>query len=166
MKRFFAWLNLLGVLALAALCVAQWRENRGLNVDVIRLREVVRVRESKLEEQADAARGLSQDLARLKHQFQDEHDALEAASGKVIGLDAKIAALSAERDQLGESVTNWARAVAQRDASAREANERIRILSNELNASIEKFNALVTNFNSVASDLNAERKRAPASNTQ
>ncbi len=65
--------------------------------------------------------------------------------------------LLAEIDQLRQSVTNWAAAVAERDNSVKEANARILSLSSDLNRAIEKFNELATNYRHVVEEVNRQR---------
>src|ERR1700743_1766956 len=136
MNRQLQLLNLLGVLALAALCVAQWQRARGLDLQTIQLEKPRQAQQQKISEQEETARGLSADLADFKERFKTEHDDLEDTKRKLRATPS--ATLTAERDELRESVTNWVAAVAQRDALVKEANGRIEELSTQLNASIQK----------------------------
>jgi methyl-accepting chemotaxis protein len=173
MKRL-GWFNLFGVLALAALCIGQWQRNRRLNLEFNQLEKTRLAQEEKLTEQQRAANGLAADLAGLKEQFQRSHaDAVETRA-TLRKSEQENTQLARERDQLKASVTNWAAAVAARDESMRELNERLREAAarwndsvqkyNELatnyNASVKRFNDLATNYNSVVTQLNELRTRS------
>jgi chromosome segregation ATPase len=172
MKRL-VWINLLGVVALAALCAGQWQRDRRLNLEVNRLGKVRQVQEEKISEQAKTADGLAADLAHFKEQFKRAHTNATEAREAQRKLEQENGQLIDERDQLKASVTNWAAAVTARDESLREANGRLRdttlrlnesiLKFNELasnyNASIKRFNELATNYNSVVTELNELRAR-------
>ncbi len=171
MKRL-GWINLLGVLALAALCAGQWQRDRRLNLEINRLEKRRQTQEEKISEQEKAAHGLSADLARFKEQFKEAHAAANESRETLHALEQKHEPLARERDQLKASVTTWAAAVAARDESLQQANERLRATSmrlnesilkfNELasnhNASLQRFNDLATNYNSVVTQLNEARQ--------
>jgi chromosome segregation ATPase len=153
------YINLIGVLALAALCVAQWQRDRKLNLEVSRLENVRLDHEAKIAEQEQAMRGLNADLAQFKDRFTKSGSELNDTRQKLRASKRELLQLASERDQLKTSVTNWANAVAARDERLNEANAEIRRLAEELNASIRKFNELATNHNAVVKDLNELRAR-------
>ena len=123
-------------------------------------------------EQEKVASGLQGDLARFKEQFKETHTEATDARAALRKLEQENTRLTGEGDQLKESVTNWARAVAERDESLRDLNGRLREMAarlndsvlkyNELttnyNASVKRFNDLATNYNSVVNQLNESRK--------
>jgi chromosome segregation ATPase len=170
MKKL-GWINLLGVLVLAVLCVVQWQRDRRLNLEINHLEKERIAHQEKIAEQDKAAAGLSADLARFKEQFQSAHVDANEARKTVRALEQEQAQLVREREQLKVSVTNWAAAVTERDASLKQANERLRdttlrlnesiLKFNELasnyNASVQRFNDLATNYNSVVTQLNEAR---------
>ena len=172
MKRL-GWINLVGVLALAALCAVQWQRDRRLNLEIIRLEKVRQSQEEKISEQEKASSGLSADLARFKEQFKEAHADANDAHKSLRVLEQKHDQFAVERDQLKASVTNWAAAVTARDESLKQANDRLRdttlrlnesiLKFNELasnyNASVQRFNDLATNYNSVVTQLNELRTR-------
>jgi chromosome segregation ATPase len=164
MNRRLSCLNLFGVLALAALCVLQWRHDRRLNLALDRSEQTRFAQAAALTEQTNKLNGLNEDLARFKTSLADEQQRRLQLEIKLRAADATNDLLAAECEQLKVSVTNWADAVTLRDQRIREANDRIEELSASLNDSIRKFNALVTNYNAVVSDLNALRS-ASATNT-
>jgi DNA recombination protein RmuC len=152
--KLLQWINLFGVLALAALCVVQWQRDRKLNLQFNALEKVRQSQEQKIAEQERTARGLTDDLAQLKTQFQSTHTELTEARTTLGKLDRENVQLQSERDQLKASVTNWSQAVKKRDARLREANDQLRDLSTRLNDSIVKFNELATNYNASVKRFN------------
>jgi chromosome segregation ATPase len=178
MKRLH-YVNLIGVLAVAALCIVQWRMNRQLNLEVRQLDRIRQEQEWKLLEQEHATKGISSDLEVFRSQFERADAETKEAARKLAAVERLVAQLERERDQLKQSVTNWAAAVAerderyaretaqlrqsvtnwagavaQRDERLKEANTRLRELGNELNARTAKFNELATNYNATVQRLN------------
>ncbi len=154
MNRRLQFVNLFGVLALVVLCVVQWRNDRRLNLDVNRLEKIRQTQEQKMSEQDRTIRGLTDDLARFKEQFSRAHEESGETQKKLRDAEKENSQLLLQRDQLRESVTNWANAVAERDAQINEANARITEFAGRLNDSIEKFNRLATNHNDVVARYN------------
>jgi chromosome segregation ATPase len=159
MKRLHHF-NLLGVLALALLCVAQWQRDRQLNLEVNRLERVRLEQTSKLEEQEKTIRGLDDDLTQFKEHFARSERELNEAHLKTRAAERAVRLLTVERDQLSISVTNWINAVSARDDRLKETKAQIQRLSDELNAFILEFNRLATNHNLVIKELNELRARA------
>jgi chromosome segregation ATPase len=164
MNRRLQFINLFGVLALAVLCAAQWRRDRDLNLEVGRLDKTRQAQDQKISEEEEAARGVTADLDHFKQQFKEQHNDLENERHKSRDAENEAAKLTAERDQLKESVTNWANAVTRRDALIKEANGRIEDLSTNLNTSIRKYNELVTNYDDVVKQLNETRAKPAGTN--
>jgi chromosome segregation ATPase len=172
MKRFLPWLNFLGVLALAALCVIQWRRDRALNLEFNTLEKTRQAQEQALAEQKNTAEGLAADLAELKEQWQRHTGDSSLLRSNVIRLERENLQLTADRQELKASVTNWAAAVRERDARLAQASGQLRDLSAKLtdsvrkyndlatnyNASVQRFNDLATNYNSVVEQLNKARR--------
>ncbi len=171
MKRLH-YLNLAGVLAVALLCVVQWRINRRLNLEVNRLDRANQEQADKLLRQEQSAKGVSSDLESFRSQFMRADAEAKENAGKLATVERLTRQLERERDQLKASVTNWAQtvaerdklfseessrlrqsvtnwagAVAQRDERIKEANTRIRSLGEELNTNVRKYNELATNYN-------------------
>jgi chromosome segregation ATPase len=146
MKRL-GWINLFGVVALAALCAVQWQRDRHLNLEVNRLEKERQIHQEKISEQQKAASGLSADLARFKEQFKEAHADASGTRSTLRKVEQENAQLTRERDQLKASVTNWAAAVTVRDQTIREVNDRLRDTTARLNDSVRKFNDLATNYN-------------------
>ncbi len=159
MKRLH-YVNLIGVLALVVLCVAQWRHDRQLNLEINRLEKARLDLEGRLVEQERDARGLKADLLEFKDSLTTTQAGLNETQAKLLTAERQLRQVAAERDQLRATLTNWATAVEVRDRHLEQANNRIRELADELNASIIRFNELATNYNAVVKDLNELRERA------
>jgi chromosome segregation ATPase len=147
------YLNLVGVVALAALCVCQWLHDRRLNLEIKRLNQVRQQQAAKIDDLSNQLAGLNDDLAQLKTSVATERDLRIQADKRVTSLEAANAQLTGERDQFKAAITNWANAVALRDERMKEANARIEELAADLNASIRKYNGLVTNYNTIVKSL-------------
>lgn len=158
MNRRLQWLNLAGVLFLAGLCALQWQQNRTLNLKLNRLTKTSLSQEQKISEQARNAQGLTDDLARFKEQFTQARTDLTEAEKKLQTEEQERRRLAAEGEQLRRSITNWSKAVTERDAQIKQANERIVELAGKLNESVVKFNQLATNYEAVVKELNESRR--------
>jgi chromosome segregation ATPase len=153
------YLNLFGVLALAALCIAQWQRDRRLNLEIGHLEQVRLQQGAKIDEQASLLKGLNEDLGQLKTSLGNEQTLRSQAEQKVLSSESTNEQLILERDQLKAAITNWADAVAVRDQRMKEANTRIEQLAADLNASIRKYNELVTNRNAAVKAPGATRNQ-------
>jgi chromosome segregation ATPase len=154
MNRTLQFVNLGGVLLLAALCVFQWQRDRRLNLDLRQSEKTRQAHQQKIGEQDRSLRGLNADLTQLKEQLGRVHADAKDSQQKLETSEQENRQLTTEREQLLQSVTNWSNAVTVRDQRLTEANERIRTLAGDLNASVQKFNELVTNYNAVVQSLN------------
>jgi chromosome segregation ATPase len=161
MKRLH-YVNLLGVLALTALCVAQWRHDRRLNLDINRIEKVRLEQGAKLADQEQTISGLNTDLAQFKDQFIKAQTELNETLQKLRAVERQTNQLALERDQLKASVTNWAAAVAIRDERLKQANGEIQGLAAKLDASIKEQNEslkrLADERNDLVAKLNARTK--------
>ncbi|HEU5122649.1 MAG TPA: hypothetical protein VFW05_01155 [Verrucomicrobiae bacterium] len=165
MSRRLQLANLAGVLALAILCVIQWKRDRALNLDVNRLEKARIENEQTIAEQQKNLKGLNSDLAMFKEQLTGARTELSEAQEKLHDVETQNSRLISERDQVRESLTNWMNAVHVRDERLKEANASIQDLADRLNAAIEKYNELATNYNSVVNDLNEARQSSTNSAT-
>jgi chromosome segregation ATPase len=143
------YLNVLGVMVLASLCVAQWLHNRCLNLGIKRLDQVHSEQSARIDEQVIQLKELNEDLDQQKTSLATERALRSQIEQKLETAEAGNERLTLERDQLKVAITNWANAVALRDERMKEANVRIEELAADLNASIRKYNKLVTNYNAV-----------------
>ena len=170
MNRALTWINLLGVLALAALCVLQWRANRDLNLQVNSLESTRLALSARLGEQAARLRGLAADLERFRDQLAATTLSLKDAETKLRSSEHLAVQLARERDQLKESTAQWSSAVALRDDRLRVANASIHDLDTRLNDTASKYNALVSSHNALVQQLNdataagAQQSAPPAAN--
>ncbi len=176
MSRLLTWINLAGVLALAVLCAFQWRANRALNLDVNALQQNGQAQAARLAEQDKTLAGLASDLDSFRNQITRAHAELRETAGKLQASESAVAQLSAERDQLQESVARWSAAVRARDERIDEANHRIREVGGRLQEAVEKFNdlaarytertqqlnELTTRYNAIVEQLNQARGAKPA----
>jgi len=151
------YMNLIGVVALACLCVTQWLHDRRLNLEIKRLDQVRLEQSAKIDDQANQLKGLNEDLDQLKASLVTERDLRSQIEQKFGTAEAANEQLTLERDQLKGAITNWANAVALRDERMKEANARIEELAADLNASIRKYNELVTNYNAAVKALGGTR---------
>jgi chromosome segregation ATPase len=152
------YLNLIGVLSVAALCVVQWQMNRRLNLELSSLEKTRLDHEARIAEQDRTSKGLSSDLEGFRERFTRADTEAKEAGRKLADSELRMNQLERERDQLRESVTNWAGAVTMRDEQIKEANGRIRELADDLNGAIRKFNELATNHNAAVNDLNTRTR--------
>ncbi len=157
MNNRLNYLNLVGVLALAALCIAQWQRDRRLNLDLGRLDQMRLQQAAKIDEQAGLLKGLNEDLSQLKISLAKEQSLRSQVEQKVASTENVNQQLTLERDQLKAAITNWTNAVAVRDERMKEANARIKQLAADLNTSIRKYNELATNRNAVVKTSGAPR---------
>ena len=156
--RALSYINAFGVLVLAALCVFQWRFNRALNlrtneIEKSRIAQAARIDEQEKEIKAQAA-----DLESFRAHVQRAAVDLKSAESNLLVARREGAQLTSERDQLKESVTRWAEAVAERDAQLVKASEQIGKLGADRNDAVAKFNSLAAKHNEMVDQLN-ERTR-------
>lgn len=157
MNSTLKYLNLFGVLALAALCIAQWQRDRRLNLEIGRLDQMRLQQAAKIDEQANLVKGLNEDLGQLKTSLANEQSLRSQVEQKVASTESANQQLVLERDQLKAAITNWSNVVALRDERMKEANTRIEQLAADLNASIRKYNELITNRTAGAKTSGATR---------
>ncbi len=162
MNRFLHYFNLVGVIALAALCVAQWQVNRRVNLEANRLEQIRLDQNTKLEEQGKTLKGYVADLDELRKQLTLTHTSLKETESKNAVTDRQVRQLTAESEQLKASVTNWASAVAARDERLKETYEQIQKSAQERNDAVVKFNELAGKYNATVKDLNTARAQIAA----
>jgi len=162
MNRRLQFINLAGVLVLAALCAFQWQRDRRLNHELNASEKTRQAQERQLAEHTRTISGLTDDLARFKSDYATARAEATELQKKLRTFEHANEQLTREREQLKESVTNWAAAVAVRDERLTEANTRLRDLATQLNETVVKFNELATNYNHVVGELNAARAERAA----
>jgi chromosome segregation ATPase len=154
MNRTLQFMNLAGVLLLVVICAAQWQRDRKLNLDLIQHEKLRLAQEQKVAEQERNIRGLTADLESFKQQFTRTHAELAETRNQLQEAERLSRHVTSERDQLQSSLTNWSRAVEERDSRIKEANARIGEMGAQLNEAIQKFNQLATNHNDVVARYN------------
>lgn len=162
MNRFLHWFNLAGVLALAALCVLQWRANRQLNLDLNTAEQARHQQATRLDEQTKRLTGGASDLNGFREQLTRATASLKQAESKLATLEQQLKQLTNERDQLKTSVTNWAAAVSARDTQLKQAGADQAKLAADRNATVLKFNEVAQRQNALVKDLESQLKERNA----
>lgn len=164
MNRFLERVNLVGVIALAGLCAFQWRVNREVNSEVIRLQKAQHEQSAKIAEQAKTIAGQDADLETFRGR-------LMAAKSKEMELRGKLAEsermnrqLAGEGEQLKSSLANWVAAVNDRDNQLERATADLKSLVESRDVAIEKYNALAKTHNQLVADFNRTATNAAARN--
>lgn len=158
MNRFLQWFNLAGVLALALLCVLQWRMNRQLNLDLNAAEKTRQKQATRLDDQEKWLKGGASDLDGFREQLTRAATSLKETEAKLAALDRQVKQLTNERDQLKTSVTNWAAAVAARDVQLTKAGADLQKLAADRNAAVLKFNEVATKQNELVKELERRAK--------
>jgi chromosome segregation ATPase len=157
MTRRLQFVNLFGVLALAALCVFQWQRDRRLNQELIANERTRQSQERQLADNTTTISNLTDDLARFKTDYSAARTETSELQEKLRKLEREKEQLANECGQLKDNITNWTAAVAARDERLMEANTHLRSLTGQLTEAGVKFNALATNYNMVVEALNKAR---------
>jgi chromosome segregation ATPase len=142
MNRVMQWINFLGVLAVALLCVVQWSVNRRLNLETADLERKQIALNAKVDEQSKTIRDQAADLEEFRTRVQLSEQALADA-------ETKLRALHAERDRLESSRSLYASAVTQRDTVIKKAAAEIQQAWNDRNDAVKKFNDLAMKYNAM-----------------
>lgn len=159
MNAFMQYLNFAGVLALAGLCLVQWRANREVNLEANALEKTRLEQSATIEEQAKQVKGLQADLETFRAHLASANLGWNGAKSNLTRVELEGRQLANERDQLKVSVTNWASAVAARDAQLKEVAAQLKTLAAERNETVMKFNELAEKYNGVVRDLNERTQR-------
>ena len=157
MNRALTWINLVGVLVLAGLCVFQWRANRELNLQVNDFEATRFAQAAQIDEQTKKLGGIMGDLERFREQLGSTSLSLKDTAAKLRASERLAAQLASERDQLKDAIARWNAAVALRDRRLTEANARISDLGSQLHAAVNKYNSLVASHNTLVQQFNDAR---------
>jgi chromosome segregation ATPase len=150
--------NLIGVLALAALCVFQWRINRDLNLRTNGLEKTRLEQTARIEEQDKQIKGQAADLDAFREHLQRATADLKSAESNLVVSRHQALQLTSERDQLKGSISEWSKAVAQRDEQLTRASEQLNKLADDRNDAVAKFNDLAAKHNTIVEDLNSRTR--------
>lgn len=158
MNRRLQWFNLVGVLVLAVLCVMQWRVNRRLNLELNAAQSARQQQAARSDEQAARLKGGVTDLDIFREQLTRATASLKQTESKLAALEQQVKQLFNERDQLKTSVTNWAAAVAARDAQLKQVGAELQKLAADRNAAVLKFNEVAKQQNELVKELDRRTK--------
>jgi chromosome segregation ATPase len=164
MNRFVEKFNLIGIVALAALCVFQWRVNREVNTEVARLQKTGHERNAKIAEQEKTIAGQGADLESFRTQLHAAKGVEKELTAKIVEAERANRQLSVEGEQLKLSLTNWAAAVSERDEQLRRAATNIQELISSRDEAIAKYNALAKQHNQLVADVNRAGTNTAAKN--
>ena len=160
MKRWLEIANLVGVVLIAGLCVAQWGVNRALHLRGIENERVGAEQEAKIAELDKTITGYTADLDDFRKQIAVEADGRERAEEKLTKTEAARAKVAADRDQVQAAYDNvtatvkkWEAAVAARDQTIRQANELAQKLAADRNTAVTKYNDLVAKYNAAGEEI-------------
>ena len=157
--KVLRWLNLLGVLILAGLCVTQWFRMRDQDREIDSRKRAADVLEARLAEQDRRLEATLADLESMKSQAIRQL-AIDAADRRTLEESQRnLQQATYERDQLRSAVSNWTAAVSARDLNLQQMDRAVRNLTNELAAAVQRHNQLATNYNRVVEELNGLRRR-------
>ncbi len=154
MNRSLQLVNFVGVVALAVLCVFQWRGNRELNLEVNSLLKHRMEHVKTIENQEKEIKGCRSDLESFRELLARTNVEFKETEKKLHAADASVFQLTNERDQLRSSITNWAAAVSARDDQLKKLDEQLQSLATDRNEAVVRFNELAEKYNGVVKDLN------------
>jgi uncharacterized coiled-coil DUF342 family protein len=158
--KILGFLNLAGVLLLAALCTVQWGVNRRVTLQAIRLDKTRQEQAQKIDEQAKAIKGYLADLNELRDRLERSEMSLQQTESKLKSMTADRDQAIAQRDQYAADLAKWTAAVKERDEALKKANEEITTIVAARNEAIQKLNDLAIKYNGVVKDLNEARAKA------
>ena len=154
MNRTLQFVNLFGVVILAAVCGAQWTINRKVNLEANRLEKVRIEQQQQLEERDKAIKGQLADLDTFRERIQSLSKSMKESETKAAQFESKFTQAEADREQLKENIRKWTEAVQQRDQELTKARDQIQTLATNRNGAVERFNELAEKYNAVVKDLN------------
>jgi chromosome segregation ATPase len=162
MNRFLEKLNLVGVIILAGLCVAQWKINRDANLDLQHAQKIQREQTTKLADQEKMIQGQVADLEVFRAQLLETKASEKELENKFTVVDRANHELTNERDQLKTSISNWDASVKARDEQLRQASTNLQKLVQSRDDAIEKYNDLAKRHNQLVGEVNAARTNTVA----
>lgn len=165
MNRFLNLFNLVGVLALAVLCVLQWKTNRRLQLETNHLETRSIEQTAEMEERARTASAQESDLTALRASLESATEELRESSNQLARIERELKQSAADCNQLKSSITNWVSAVAARDERLAQANEQIKALAKDRNETVTKFNDLARRHNDLVKSWNEWQARLQQTNT-
>jgi septal ring factor EnvC (AmiA/AmiB activator) len=143
MNRLLQIVNLLGIVALAALCGVQWMVNRAANLRAVDLEHVRIAQSEKITEQQTMIGNEESDLEEFRQR-------LKLAESQIDDLHKQLVASETERARL-------VAAVQARDAELVKAIAAIKTLIAERDEAIAKFNDLVGKYNALVKEAGGSK---------
>lgn len=164
--RYLVYVNLLGVVGLAALCGFQWEANRKANLLAESLDKTRQEQDNQIMRQKREIAGYAEDLHEAQDHIATLRDQRDKATAErnsaAAARDQAIAErdqLKAEQEQSKEILAKWVSAVTQRDDVIKKAFARIEDLAKERNDKITELNNVIVKYNALAKQTT---KAAPA----
>jgi uncharacterized coiled-coil DUF342 family protein len=160
MNRLITYLNFLGVLVLAILCIIQWQANSQIDAQLGHVNQIRLDQAAKLTEQDATLNQNSSDLADLRQRLSLSESDLKEAGDKITAANQQRDEMAAQRDQLKAALDKWVAACAARDQDLKQAAEQIQKLTADRDQAIQKFNDLADKYNGVVKQLNDARGKS------
>jgi chromosome segregation ATPase len=154
--------NFLGVIGLAVLCTAQWVANSSQGGQIDRLEKVRAQQEAKLANDDKTIKGDAADMDDFRTRLSASESSLKDSQDKLAKAEAENARSSGEATALKAELDKFQQAVAARDATIKEAGERMQTLVDRIQKAQEERNDAVTKFNELAVRYNAAVQQASA----
>ena len=165
MSKLLQTVNFILALALAAICLVQWRRERTYHLEIVNLDKTRQEQVIKIEQDERQIHGYREDLADFKKPVEKMQASLEEQEGVITSNRAQIARLDLENAQLKNAVDAWKKGVADRDDAIKKQNESIRKVAAERDDMVKKFNDLakqqnevVQKYNDLVKEVYAERE--------
>ena len=157
MNRFFEKINLIGVIILAMLCVAQWKINRAANLNLQAAQKLNREQTAKISEYEKSIQASAADLESFRSQIIAAKAGEKDLEKKLADSERNSLQLTSENGALKTAITNWAAAVETRDQQLHQAVTNIQFVVQSRDEAIEKFNALAKRQNELVAEINRSR---------
>jgi septal ring factor EnvC (AmiA/AmiB activator) len=161
--KVLPWLNAVGVIALAVLCVWQWDINRRTNLLAVSLDKTRQEQARKIADQEKSIKGYMADLDDFRQRLMRSDEALAKAELDIRKVSAERNRAAAARDQAlaerdelikelkqsKETLAKWMTAFDKQDAALKKAIAEIQTLGKERNDAIISFNDLANKYNAL-----------------
>ena len=157
MNRLLEKLNLLGVVILALLCVAQWKINRAANLHLQSAQKQNHEQAKKISDHEKTIQANTTDLETFRTQLSSTKTAEKDLEKNLADAERNSFQLKSETAALKTAITNWAAAVETRDQQLRQAATNIQSLVQTRDDAIEKYNALAKRQNELVAEINRSR---------
>ena len=160
MNRALTIVNFIGVLALAGLCVVQWRANDRLGLRGDDLERTRQEQAARIVEQEKTLKGNAADLDDFRRKLEHAEADAKDAQRKLALADARMKQMEADRDRNKAALEKWVAAVSQRDQALRRIDQQFQATDAKRVEAVKKFNDLASKYDTVVKELNAASARA------